>query len=155
MWLGSATTVGVLIIVSGLSPTYHWYALGLPVIGLASLLTLTATNMYLQTSVDQRVRGRVMALYMTVLMGGTPVGAPLLGWLAELLGPRAPLVGGGLLQLATIGLVILAVRTLRAAATHPAGAEPSSSASSETISTTSASSNDQAASTVASQTVLR
>lgn len=113
--VGMATFVGVVITASGLAPGYLWYAVILPVMGLTVLLTLTATNMYIQTSVDPQVRGRVMALYMTVLMGGTPIGAPLLGWLAEIFGPRAPLVGGGLLQLATIGIVVFLVRRLAAA----------------------------------------
>ncbi|WP_414976583.1 MFS transporter [Gordonia sp. (in: high G+C Gram-positive bacteria)] len=102
--------VGALIALSGLAPGYGWYAAILPVMGVTTLLTLTAANMYIQTSVDPQVRGRVMALYMTVLMGGTPLGSPLLGWLAEIFGPRAPLVGGGLLQLLTIGIVVVAVR---------------------------------------------
>ncbi len=104
--VGMSALVAVIITVSGLAPSYLWYAVSLPVTGLTVLLTLTAANMYIQTSVDPQVRGRVMALYMTVLMGGTPIGAPLLGWLAELFGPRAPLVGGGLLQLVTIALVV-------------------------------------------------
>ncbi|MFM9377927.1 MFS transporter [Gordonia sp. VNK21] len=108
----SASTVAVLIGLSGLAPTYLTYAISLPITGLASLLTLTACNMYIQTGVDPQVRGRVMALYMTVLMGGTPIGAPLLGWLAQLFGPRAALVGGGLLQLATIVVIVAAVRLM-------------------------------------------
>ncbi|WP_345313430.1 MFS transporter [Gordonia alkaliphila] len=116
--VGAATVVGVIITVSGLAPNYLWYAISLPITGLVVLLTLTAANMYIQTSVDPQVRGRVMALYMTVLMGGTPIGAPLLGWLAEIFGPRASLIGGGLLQLLVIGLVILLVRR-RAVAAAP------------------------------------
>lgn len=104
--VGAAVFVGVAIVISGLAPNYLWYAAVLPIIGLAVLLALTAANMFIQTSVEPQVRGRVMALYLTLLMGGTAIGAPLLGWLAELLGPRAPLVGGGLLQLATIGVVV-------------------------------------------------
>jgi MFS family permease len=43
------------------------------------------------------MRGRVMALYMAIFMGGTPIGAPLLGWIAEHFGARWTLVGGGAL----------------------------------------------------------
>ncbi|MFZ2511934.1 MAG: MFS transporter [Gordonia sp. (in: high G+C Gram-positive bacteria)] len=111
----AAVFVGAAIVASGLAPNYLWYAALLPVIGLAILLALTAANMFIQTSVEPQVRGRVMALYLTVLMGGTPIGAPLLGWLAELMGPRAPLVGGGVLQLATIGVVVLLARRRAAA----------------------------------------
>ena len=57
----------------------------LPLLGLAALLTLTAANASIQLGVDPQLRGRVMALYMMVLMGGTPIGAPLLGWVGEVL----------------------------------------------------------------------
>ena len=51
-----------------------------------------------------------MALYMMVLMGGTPIGAPLLGWVGEVLGPRWTLIGGGALTalgvLASVAFVL-------------------------------------------------
>ena len=51
----------------------------------------------MQLSVDADMRGRVMALYMMVLMGGTPFGAPVIGWVGETFGARWTLiVGGGL-----------------------------------------------------------
>ena len=51
-----------------------------------------------------------MAIYMVALFGGTPIGAPLLGWLAEVAGARWSLIGGGL---ATLVLTLLAVACLR------------------------------------------
>ena len=45
------------------------------------------------------VRGRVMALYLAIFMGGTPVGAPMLGWIAERYGARWTMVGGGALTM--------------------------------------------------------
>ena len=50
-------------------------------------------------TVDPRYRGRVMALYMVLVMGGTPLGAPLMGWLAEVLGARASVFLAGLISL--------------------------------------------------------
>ncbi|WP_420712886.1 MFS transporter [Gordonia sp. MP11Mi] len=108
----SASVFAVFLGISGLAPTAYVYAVCLPLLGLAALVTLTATNMYVQTSVDPQVRGRVMALYMTLLMGGTPIGSPLLGLLADHFGPRAPMVGGALLQAATIVIVVLVVRAM-------------------------------------------
>ncbi|WP_246284837.1 MFS transporter [Gordonia asplenii] len=107
--VGTSVIFGLILAVSGLTPTYATYALSLPLVGLAGLLTMTATNMFVQTNADDHVRGRVMALYTMVLMGGTPVGSPLMGWLAEEFGPRAPLIGGAVLQLGTIALVVVAV----------------------------------------------
>ncbi|GEE03099.1 hypothetical protein nbrc107696_35450 [Gordonia spumicola] len=116
----SSLVFALLIGVSGLAPTYHLYAVALPFVGLSALVTLTSTNMYVQTSVDPQVRGRVMALYMTVLMGGTPIGSPLLGLLAEWLGPRAPLVGGAVIQALLIVLVVVVVtRVVRPALDQP------------------------------------
>jgi MFS family permease len=47
-----------------------------------------------QLAVDPAMRGRVMALYSVVFLGSTPIGAPLVGWIAEVAGPRAGLVLG-------------------------------------------------------------
>ena len=51
-------------------------------------------NSALQLALEPRMRGRVMSLYSIVFLGSTPIGAPLVGWLAEALGPRAGLVAG-------------------------------------------------------------
>jgi MFS family permease len=62
-----------------------------------------------QLSVDPTMRGRVMGLYMLLLLGGTPLGGPLLGLLAEHFGGRAPLVVGGIvtvLSVLVVGLVL-------------------------------------------------
>ncbi|KJR06104.1 MFS transporter [Gordonia sihwensis] len=113
--VSAALVFAVVNVLSGAVPTPLLYGLVLPLVGLSALLSLTATNMYVQMHVDPQVRGRVMALYMTVLMGGTPIGAPLLGLLAEWFGPRAPLIGGGVIQVAVIAgvLALVAVRVQR------------------------------------------
>ena len=82
-------------IAAGLMPTYWAFAAMLPLMGLATLLTLTAANASIQMGVDPQLRGRVMALYMMLLLGGTPIGAPILGWIGEIFGPRWTLIGGG------------------------------------------------------------
>ena len=93
--VGTALIFGFVQAVSGLAPSYAAYAAVLPVLGLVTLLTLTAANASIQLSVDPLRRGRVMALYITVLMGGTAIGSPILGWVAETMGPRWALIGGG------------------------------------------------------------
>lgn len=98
-----AIVFGLIEIVSGLMPTYWSYAASLPIMGVAALLTLTASNACIQLSVDPQLRGRVMAIYAMVLMGGTPIGAPILGWVGEVAGPRWTLIGGG--ALTVIGVV--------------------------------------------------
>jgi MFS family permease len=95
----AALIFGGLEIVSGLMPTYWAFAASLPALGLATLLTLTASNASVQMGVDPALRGRVMALYAMVLMGGTPVGAPVIGWIGQTFGPRWTLIGGGALTM--------------------------------------------------------
>jgi MFS family permease len=57
------------------------------------------------------MRGRVMALYLVCFMGGTPLGAPIVGWLAGVAGPRWGLIGGGLICLiCTVGIAIVFAR---------------------------------------------
>jgi MFS family permease len=95
-----ACAFGALEIVAGLMPTYATFAVSLVPIGIASMTVLTAGNAYVQTTVPKYVRGRVMSLYMMVLLGGTPLGAPIIGQVAELLGARWSLLGGGGLTVA-------------------------------------------------------
>src|SRR5690606_12454713 len=93
--VGGAVLFGVLEVVAGLMPTYATFAVSLVPIGVASMTVLTAANAYIQTTVPQYVRGRVLALYIMILMGGTPAGAPVIGWVADLFGARWSLRGGG------------------------------------------------------------
>ncbi|HSF98585.1 MAG TPA: MFS transporter [Ornithinibacter sp.] len=74
--------------VAALAPTYWTFALALVPVGFAALTALTTANAMVQTRVAPEMRGRVMALYLAIFMGGTPVGAPLIGWISEVFGPR-------------------------------------------------------------------
>jgi MFS family permease len=91
-------------------------------VGLFALTMLTSANGYVQTTTDAVMRGRVMALYMAIFMGGTPIGAPLVGWVANVAGPRwslAVAAASGLLA-AAIGLVwIIRARMLRLRVSRP------------------------------------
>ena len=111
--VGAALAFGAVEVVAGLMPTYATFAAVLPVMGLACLLTLTAANAAVQLRVDPALRGRVMALYATVLLGGTPIGAPIIGWVGEAFGPRWTLIGGG--GLTMLGVALTALLVARAA----------------------------------------
>jgi len=102
-----AVVFGLIEVVAGVMPTYATYAAVLPLLGLVSLLTLTAANASVQLRVDAALRGRVMALYMMVLLGGTPIGSPLLGWIGEVFGARWTLIGGG--ALTVVGVILSAL----------------------------------------------
>jgi MFS family permease len=73
---------------AALAPSYPLFALALVPVGLTALTALTTANAMVQLSVDPAMRGRVMALYMAIFMGGTPLGAPLIGWIGDVWGPR-------------------------------------------------------------------
>ncbi|APZ33245.1 MFS transporter [Microbacterium aurum] len=82
--------------VSAVMPTYGLYAVTLMFTGFAVVTTMTTANGYVQTTTDPALRGRVLALYMAILMGGTPIGAPIVGWVAAEFGPRAAIwLGAG------------------------------------------------------------
>ncbi len=112
--VGMALVFSLVEVVAGLMPTYLTYAAILPLLGLAALLTLTAANASVQMTVDPQLRGRVMALYMMVLMGGSPVGAPLLGWVGEVFGARWTLIGGGTLSALGVLLCVAVLARRRA-----------------------------------------
>lgn len=81
-------------LVSAFMPTYWLYAVTLMATGFAVVTTLTTANGYVQTTTDPALRGRVLALYMAILMGGTPLGAPIVGWVADQYGPRVAILLG-------------------------------------------------------------
>lgn len=85
---------GVASLISAFMPSYWMYAVLLVFIGFAIVTTLTTANGYVQTTTDPALRGRVLALYMAVLMGGTPLGAPFIGWIAGTFGPRVAITVG-------------------------------------------------------------
>jgi MFS family permease len=91
----AALSFGVAEIVSGTLPSYFAFALWTPVIGNTALTMITAANTTIQLSVSPELRGRVMALYMMIFMGGTPIGSPIVGWVGETFGARWTLIGGG------------------------------------------------------------
>jgi MFS family permease len=103
---GAGLGFGAAEIGAGLMPTYVAFALICPVIGVFTLTMLNSANATMQLESLPALRGRVMALYMTIVMGGTPVGSPFIGWVGEQFGARWTLLGGGML---TILGVVLAV----------------------------------------------
>ncbi|BDV32035.1 MFS transporter [Microbacterium terricola] len=92
--VGGTALFAVAAAVSSFMPTYWAYAITLMFTGFAVVTTLTTANGYVQTTTDPVLRGRVMALYMAILMGGTPFGAPIVGWVASEFGPRSAILLG-------------------------------------------------------------
>ena len=97
---------------AALAPSYIWFAVLLIPVGLSALTVLTTANSMVQLSVDPAMRGRVMALYMAVFMGGTPLAAPLIGWIGLAWGPRwTILVGSVMTGLAVIAAMLYLVHS--------------------------------------------
>ncbi|MFD1210677.1 MFS transporter [Arthrobacter sp. GCM10027362] len=86
--VGGAVAFGAFTIASGLMPGFWLYTLMLIPVGLASLTFLNSANTSIQLSVEPQFRGRVLALYMATIQGGTPIGAPLVGWIGTEFGAR-------------------------------------------------------------------
>ena len=94
--LVAALVFGAVEIVVGLSPTYVAMLVALPFAGALAMTFTTSAQSFLQTHSEDWVRGRVLGIYTLLFFGGTPIGAPLIGWAADRFGPRTGLVGGGL-----------------------------------------------------------
>jgi len=112
--IGMAIIFAIIEMIVGMMPTFWSYAALLPFMGLASLLTLNAANMTVQMGVDPQLRGRVMAIYMMLMQGGTPLGSTVLGWVGQAFGARWTLIGGG-------GMALLGVLASAAILTRRGG----------------------------------
>ena len=83
-----AGVLGIGCTLAAFSPGYWWFAAALTVIGVSALTFTTATNSMMQLSTQPTMRGRVMAIRVGVALGGTAIGAPIVGWVANRFGPR-------------------------------------------------------------------
>jgi len=86
-------------------PSFGLTALALVPAGFTMITMAQAANATVQLGVEPTMRGRVMGLYILCFMGGTPLGAPVVGWVAQVLGPRWGMFGGGLLCLLATVLI--------------------------------------------------
>ncbi|SER71113.1 Predicted arabinose efflux permease, MFS family [Propionibacterium cyclohexanicum] len=98
-------------IASALAPSYLSFAILLIPAGLFGIVTMTCANSMVQMGTEASKRGRVMAVYMAIVMGGTPVGAPIIGWVGDVLGPRQMVLVGplatGLTTLGVLGFLMV------------------------------------------------
>ncbi|SDX57674.1 Predicted arabinose efflux permease, MFS family [Arthrobacter sp. cf158] len=109
--LGGALSLGAFTLLASISPTFWIYAAVLIPVGLASITFLNSCNTTIQLSVEPQFRGRVLALYLAILQGGTAIGAPLMGWIGTEFGARWAVAVGGAVVLATgVASVILVSR---------------------------------------------
>jgi MFS family permease len=108
--VAAATGFGVAELVAAAAPTLPLQVLALIPLGAVSVTFSAGVNSTIQLAVAPAMRGRVMALYSVVFLGSTPIGAPLVGWLAEVGGPRIGMAVGAGAALLAAGLAAIAYR---------------------------------------------
>ncbi|WP_449064671.1 MFS transporter [Planomonospora algeriensis] len=118
--IGGAASFGLFQIATGLAPGYPVYLLLLIPAGIALITVNTTANAAVQLAASPEMRGRVMGLYVLVFTGGAPIGAPLLGWVSDLGGPRAGVALGGALTLVGVGAAIMLTKAIGRRTTHAA-----------------------------------
>ena len=86
--LTGAAVFGLGCTLAAIAPGYWFFAAALVVTGAAALTFTNTSNSLMQLSTEPAMRGRVMALRVAIALGGTPIGAPIVGWVASEYGPR-------------------------------------------------------------------
>ncbi|MDO5736600.1 MAG: MFS transporter [Propionibacteriaceae bacterium] len=115
--LGGLGAFSVVCFLAGLAPSYTLFALLLVPCGFFALTVMTTANSTVQLSTQPEFRGRVMALYTAIFLGGTPLGAPIIGWVGDAFGPRWTLLAGAIacaLTFLAVGWFLVSRRQLRA-----------------------------------------
>ena len=108
----AAMFFGAAAVVVAVMPTYLMFLVALPLVGVGALTLINAAQSFLQINTEPELRGRVMGIYTLVFLGGTPIGSPLVGWVAETFGPRWSIALGGIVS-AAAALVVAIVHLRR------------------------------------------
>ena len=115
--LAGATIFGAGCAAAAMTPSYALFGAVLFVIGIAAQTLTTSTNSLVQTSTEPAMRGRVIAILLAIALGGTPIGAPIVGWVADHFGPRWAMgVGAAAGLLAALVALVYLTRQRRAGA---------------------------------------
>src|SRR6202041_1864008 len=88
-------SLGFMLLVVAAAPTETVALVALVFMGLCSISFISTANGTIQMQADPAMRGRVMALYAIAFLGSTPIGAPLMGWIADVSNPRVAIMVGG------------------------------------------------------------
>jgi MFS family permease len=105
-----AVIFGLLVATLSFAGSYVHYLFILPFAGAVALTTFIFANSYIQTTTPSHLRGRVMGIYLMIFMGGTPLGSPVIGWAAEVIGIRTTILICGLITSSAAVLVYLQLR---------------------------------------------
>lgn len=108
--LTGAAVFGFGCVLAALAPNYWTFAIALVVIGVGAMTFSNTTNSLMQLTAEPAMRGRVIALRVAVALGGTPIGAPIVGWVADHLGPRWALVVGAVSGILAVGVALYTIK---------------------------------------------
>jgi MFS family permease len=86
--LAGAACFGLGFTLAALMPSYWLFGLALIIVGVSAQTFTTTINSTVQLATEPVMRGRVMAILLAIALGGTPIGAPIVGWVADTFGPR-------------------------------------------------------------------
>lgn len=103
--VGGAAALGALQLLAGIAPNEMTFGALLIATGMANLLFITGANSLVQMSSNVRIRGRVMSLYILVLLGGQAIGGPIMGWAVERFSPQVAMLASGALPLIAAGVI--------------------------------------------------
>ncbi|QXQ17114.1 MFS transporter [Pseudomonas tolaasii] len=108
--LTGAAVFGLGCTLAAVAPNYWTFAIALVIIGVGAMTFSNTTNSLMQLTTEPAMRGRVIALRVAVALGGTPIGAPIVGWVADHLGPRWSLVVGAASGILAVGVAIWTIK---------------------------------------------
>jgi len=109
---GAALGFGLAVVAVALAPVPRVAIAFLPVVGFFSMVFMATGNSMMQFGSSPSMRGRVMALYAMVFLGSTPIGGPLVGWIAEQTSARVSLAVGGLVAIVSALAALWVLRAL-------------------------------------------
>lgn len=97
----AALLLGLSMLVLAAAPTLWFALLAVALVGALSINFLSLGNVLIQLETSAAMRGRVMALWAVAILGSTPIGGPIIGWVGEYAGPRFALAVGGIAAIIT------------------------------------------------------
>jgi len=114
---GGAAVLGACMLAAAAAPSLPVALVAWALVGASMMTLMSAASTTLQLATRPDMRGRVIALYMLLLMGSTPIGGPIMGWLAQHVGTRFALGVGG------VSCLVAALISLRSPAHLPVASE--------------------------------
>ena len=111
--VGGALTFGLACALAAVMPNYFLFGAVLFVVGAAAQTITASTNGMVQLSTAPAMRGRVMAIYLALALGGTPIGSPFVGWVADTFGARWALMVGAAAGLSGAAVALVYLRRYR------------------------------------------